>query len=160
MTIGLVLILVALGCLVAAAICDVSSFEIPDTLSIVLLATAVGYGIATPGFDWLMHGLAVAAMFAFGLLAFSRGWLGGGDIKLMVALAGWTGLPGLILQLAFVSIAGGVLAVVLIIARRGLAAAGRGPETLPQVFHGDAPLPYAVPILIGTVAWAALNWPI
>lgn len=152
--------LVAVACLVAAAAFDVVTFEIPDTLSIVLLAAAIGHGWATPGFDWLSHALAVLVMFGIGLLLFSRGWMGGGDIKVMVAVAGWTGLAGLPMQLAFVAIAGGVLALVLIIARRGLAAAGRAPENLPKLFRIDAPLPYAVAILFGTLWWATKSWPL
>jgi prepilin peptidase CpaA len=160
LTLPLILALIAFACLVGAAIFDVATFEIPDTLSIVLLATALGYGGLTPGFDWLSHGLALLLMFGIGLLLFSRGWMGGGDIKIMVAVAAWTGLEGLPLQLAYVAIAGGGLALVLIIVRRGLAAAGRAPDTLPKLFQMDAPLPYAVAILIGTTWWAALNWPI
>lgn len=160
MTIGLVFVAVALACLVAAAIADMRTFEIPDALSIALLATAVGYGLVTPGFAWLWHGAAVIVMFGLGLLLFSRGWMGGGDIKLLVALAGWTTLQGLPLQLAFVAIAGGGLALVLIIARRGLAAAGRAPESVPKMFRNDAPLPYAVAILAGALWWARLALPL
>jgi prepilin peptidase CpaA len=160
MTIGLGLALAALACLVAAAIADMRTFEIPNGLSIALLATAVGYGLVTPGFGWLSHGAAVMVMFGLGLLLFSRGWMGGGDIKLLVALAGWTGLPGLPMQLAFVGIAGGGLALVLIIARRGLPAAGLASATLPRMFQGDAPLPYAVAILAGAAWWGRMNWPL
>jgi prepilin peptidase CpaA len=160
MTIAMVFVLVALGCLVAAAISDMLTFEIPNSLSVALLATAVGYGLATPGFDWLWHGASVMIMFGLGLLLFSRGWMGGGDIKLLVALAGWTTLQGLPLQLAFVAIAGGGLALVLIIARRGLAAAGRAPDSVPKMFRNDAPLPYAVAILAGGVWWARLALPL
>lgn len=160
MTIGLVFVAIALACLVAAAIADMRTFEIPDALSIALLATAVGYGLATPGFAWLWHAAAVLVMFGLGLLLFSRGWMGGGDIKLLVALAGWTTLQGLPLQLAFVAIAGGGLALVLIIARRGLAAAGRAPDRVPKMFRNDAPLPYAVAILAGAAWWARLALPL
>lgn len=157
MTLAMLLVLIALACLVAAAAFDVVTFEIPDTLSIVLLVTALIYGWLTPGFAWLSHGLAVLLMFAIGLLVFSRGWMGGGDIKVLVAVAGWTGLSGMPMQLAYVAIAGGGLALVLIIARRGLAAAGRTPDALPKLFQPDAPLPYAVAILVGTVWWAVLG---
>lgn len=160
MTLPLLFALLALGCLVAAAVFDMVTFEIPDTLSIVILAAALGYGWATPGFEWVSHGLAVLVMFGVGLLLFSRGWMGGGDIKVLVAVAGWTGLAGLPMQLAYVAIAGGILALALIIARRGLAAAGRGPELLPKLFRIDAPLPYAVAILFGTLWWARISLPV
>jgi prepilin peptidase CpaA len=148
----------ALTCLVAAAIADIRAYEIPDSLSIGLLITALGYGALTPGFGWLSHLAAVALMFGIGLFLFARGWMGGGDVKLLIAVAGWTGLSGLVGQLTGVALAGGVLALVLIIARRALA--GRAPETLPKLFRPDAPLPYAIAIAAGTGWWAATAWPV
>jgi prepilin peptidase CpaA len=153
-----VLAIAALACLVAAAIADIRAYEIPDGLSIALLATAIGYGVLTPGFGWLSHGAAVLLMFGIGLLLFARGWMGGGDVKLLVAVAGWTGLSGLVGQLTAVALAGGMLALVLIIARRGFA--GRPAETLPKLFRPDAPLPYAIAIAAGTGWWAQTAWPI
>lgn len=160
MTIDLALAITALACLVAAAIADMRHFQIPDSLSVALLATAIGHGLATPGFGWLSHAASVAVMFGTGLLLFSRGLMGGGDIKLLVALAGWTGLAGLPLQLAMVAIAGGGLALVLLIARQGLAAAGRPAQALPMMFRSDAPVPYALAILVGGAGWGWLNWPL
>lgn len=156
---AIVLALIALGCVLAGAVADVIRFEIPDTLSVVLLATALGYGALTPGFDWLAHLVAPVVMFAAGLLIFRFGIMGGGDVKLLISSAAWTGLGGLPLQLVGIALAGGVLAVVLIIARR---AAPRFANTgaLPRVFHHDAPLPYAVAIAAGTCWWALAAWPV
>ena len=151
---------VALGCLLAASVADVWRFEIPDGLSITLLVTAVGYGILTPGFGWISHVTAPLLMLGIGLLLFSRGWMGGGDIKLLVAIAGWTGLWGLPLQLVSVAMAGGVLALVLLTVRGGLARAGHDTVGLPRIFQKDAPLPYAVAIAAGTCWWAWTVWPI
>ena len=58
------------------------------------------FGLGTPGFDWAAGG----AFFAFGLLAFARGGLGGGDVKVMTDCACWAALGTL-------AIAGGVLAL-------------------------------------------------
>ncbi|MFZ4688899.1 MAG: A24 family peptidase [Polymorphobacter sp.] len=164
MTLALGLAIIAMGCVLAAAINDVRAFEIPDGLSIALLVTAALYGLLTPGFGWLSHLAAPLIMFGVGLLLFSRGWMGGGDIKLLIAVAAWTGLSGLPEQLVAVAIAGGGLALVLIIARRIAAAraigAGKDAATLPKLFRRDAPLPYAVAIAAGTGWWAMQAWPI
>ncbi|MBB6226603.1 prepilin peptidase CpaA [Polymorphobacter multimanifer] len=154
-TAPLLMALAALLCVVVAAGWDMAKFEIPDTVSVLLLVLAAAYGLLTPGFGWLSHLLAPLGFFALGLLLFARGWLGGGDIKLMTALAAWTGLSGLLPLLLGISIAGGVLALVLIIARR--VNAGRSGMRLLAV---DAPLPYAVAILAGVLWWASLAWPI
>lgn len=160
MTIGLMMALLALACLFAAAIADMWRFEIPDGLSIALLVTAAGYGIVTPGFGWISHIAAPLIMFGVGLLLFSRGWMGGGDIKLLVAIAAWTGLSGLPLQLVGVALAGGGLALVLLAVRGSLALAGRDAENMPRLFQKDAPLPYAVAIAAGTCWWAWTVWPV
>lgn len=148
--------LIAAAAVLAAAAADIRRFEIPDGLSIAILATAVAYGFATPGFDWLMHLAATAIMFALGLLVFARGWFGGGDVKLLIAIAGWTGLPGLAVQLVAVALAGGLVALVVILGRRAFA----GHPSPPRVFHAEAPVPYAVAIAAGTLWWAADAWPI
>ena len=135
----------ALAVVFAAAVVDVIRYEIPDTASIVVLALATVFGVATPGFNWLLHGGGAAAMVAFGLLAFARGWLGGGDIKLMTAIAAWTGITGLPLMFVAVSVAGGGLALVYGLGRR-LARHGVAVEA-----HR---LPYAVAIAVGTLWWA------
>ena len=151
----LALALAALACVVAAAICDVRAFEIPDELSIALVVLALVYGALTPGFAWISHIAAPALVFAVGLLLFARGLMGGGDIKLLTALAAWTGFQGLLPLLLGISLAGGALALVLLAARRLLA--GR---PAPRVFAADAPIPYAVAILGGTLWWASLAWPV
>lgn len=136
----------ALAVVFAAAVVDVVRYEIPDTASIVVLALAVVFGLATPGFAWLAHGGGALAMFAFGLLAFARGWLGGGDVKLMTAIAAWTGIAGLPLMFVAVSVAGGALALTYAVGRRAI------PRATDAVAVTD--LPYAVAIAIGTVWWA------
>ncbi len=71
-------------------------------------------------------------MFALGLLAFSRGWLGGGDVKLMTAIAAWTGLAGLPLMFLATSISGGALALVYAVGRRALHRAPRRRHAEPS----------------------------
>lgn len=153
------LVLGALLCLVVGAGFDLARFEIPDTLSILLLAGALLYGLLTPGFAWGSHALAVLALFAVGLLLFALGWMGGGDVKLLTAFAAWTGLSGLPLFLTGVALAGGALALLLLLARSGLKLAGRAAQDMPRLFRPGAPLPYAVAITAGGLFWAWRSWP-
>lgn len=154
MTVALACQLLALACLVAAALFDCWRFEIPDTLSVVIIAAAIGYGVVTPGFGWISHAAAGLLFFAVGLWLFNRGWMGGGDIKVMTATACWAGLDGLVMQMAAIAIAGGALAAGLLLLRRGLFRAGVDTGALPRLFRPDAPLPYAVAILGGALWWA------
>ncbi len=154
MTIPETLALLALACLVIAAIADVTRFEIPDWLSVALLALAIGYGFVTSGFPWLWHGAAMLLMFAIGAGLFALGAMGGGDVKLLTATAAWVGMKGLLLQLAGVALAGGALALVLLLTRAGLRLANVPDDRMPRVFQPGAPMPYAVAILGGTLWWA------
>ena len=160
MTVAMVFAVIALASVVAAPVFDLLRYEIPDSLSIIILAAAIGYGMVTPGFGWLSHFASGALVFVVGLLAFARGWMGGGDVKLLAAIGAWTGLAGLPMQWIATAIAGGVLALVMIVMRRGLALAGVDLTRAPRLFQRDAPLPYAVAIAAGTLWWAARAWPV
>jgi prepilin peptidase CpaA len=157
---------VALACGAAAAlalliacVCDLRRFEIPDILSVVILLAAVGFGFATPGFAWLWHGGGLLVMFGLGLVLFAAGWMGGGDIKLLVATAAWTGLQGLPAYLLGVSLAGGLLAIVLMASRAGFRTAGFAPDRMPGPLQPGAPMPYALAIAGGAFWWATTTNP-
>lgn len=144
----------AIGALVVvcgAAIVDVMRFEIPDGISLAVLVLAGTFGILTPGFGWLSHLAALGVMFAFGLVAFSRSWLGGGDVKLLSAIAAWTGLGGLPLMFIATSVAGGLLTIGLILVRFTLSSSGT--TIAAGSLRPGAPMPYAVAIAAGTIWW-------
>lgn len=154
MSLAEILMIAALGILCVAALCDLARMEIPNSLSILLLILAVAHAVAEPGIPVLSRLAALAIMLLFGLLLFARSWMGGGDIKLLTATAPFAGLSGLPLQLAAVAIAGGLLALVMLLVRAGVTAAGTDQSRLPTVLQAGAPLPYAVAIAAGTIFWA------
>ena len=143
----------ALGCVVVGALWDIARFEIPDSLSIAIIALFVPYALLSAGpIGWLDHLGGVALIFAIGLLLFWRGWMGGGDVKLLTAIALWTGLSGLPGLLIGTTLAGGVLAA-LLLALRALPIASGSPGRRPHVLQAGAPLPYGVAIAAGTFYW-------
>jgi prepilin peptidase CpaA len=160
MTIPTLLALGAFACLLIACVCDVTRFEIPDSLSVAILLLAVGFGLLVPAFAWGSHALAVIAMFAVGLLLFALGWMGGGDVKLLVAAAAWTGLAGLPVLLIGMALGGGLLALVLILTRTGARLADFPHERMPRVFQLGAPMPYAIAITLGAAFWGWRAWPL
>jgi prepilin peptidase CpaA len=153
------LLVLALSLLAAAGF-DLWKFEIPDTLTITIIGGAVAFGLGTPGFNWASHAAAGGAMFAFGLLAFARGWLGGGDIKIMTGCACWATLGSLIEQQVMIGIAGGGLALVLMLLRGSLKLAGVTGEDAPRLVRVGADLPYAVAIAVGMAVWGWRHLPI
>jgi len=106
----------------AAAALDLLTFTIPNRVSTALLtgflATAVLIGI--PGQIIFSHLSAALAVLLFGFLAFARGWVGGGDAKLMAAAALWLGFEHLLPFLLWTAILGGGLALLLLAYRRML----------------------------------------
>jgi len=148
------------GALGYAALRDVTSFTIPNVVSLVLLVAFGAYAV-TADLSWnvlLWHLVGGLLVFAVGAALFFLGVWGGGDAKLLAVVAvwaGWSYLADLLLWMAF---SGGVLTLLLLLARRLL---------IPNVFHGipwlarllsrDQGMPYGVAIAIAGMAVAVLK---
>lgn len=111
-----VLMMSAGGLLVVAAIWDVYSRRIPNLLPLIialLYFLSAGLTGNWPEIPWhLLCGLGVLVV---GIFIFALGWLGGGDVKLLAALALWAGPDQLLLLLLMTCLAGGALALVFVI---------------------------------------------
>ena len=81
--------------LVIAAVCDLRSFEISNWVSVVLFVGffPIALLIGWDGQALLDNLLAGFAILAIGLFLFAGGIIGGGDAKLLPAVAVWTGWP-------------------------------------------------------------------
>ena len=134
--------------LIAAAVFDAWKYIIPNrvTFGLAGLFPVTAPFLPTP-VDWLSHIGAGGAVFAVGMVLFSLGRLGGGDVKLVAAVALWTGFDYLLEFLVYASLAGGVLALLLILARRLMRArAEAGGQGLPQVLRSGESIPYGLAI--------------
>jgi Flp pilus assembly protein protease CpaA len=107
--------ILAIAVLIFAAYGDIRRRLIPNELSIALAVLGLVRMIVTG--DWIAAPwtvAAAAAILVIGFLCFSRGWIGGGDAKLLAAVAllvGYRQLPDLLL---IMSLIGGVIALVVI----------------------------------------------
>lgn len=102
--------------LLGAAVNDLRERIIPDRLNIAVALLAFGWWAAS-GFGASAIGVQLlAALLVFGLFAglFAIGMIGGGDVKLLGALALW--LPPLLLikTLVLMALAGGVLSIAML----------------------------------------------
>lgn len=103
-----------------AAASDLLTMTISNKLSIALVvgfylvALLLGMPAGTIG----MHSTAGLVVLAVSFAMFAAGWIGGGDAKLVAAIALWLGFEQLLSFLVFASILGGLLTFALLAVRR------------------------------------------
>ena len=143
-------IFIAIWCatLVAAAISDLRAFRIPNMLSgILILLFVIAQIIDSSAVFPLWNIVHFEVALIVGMFLFSRGWIGGGDAKLYAATALWFATNAAIALLFFTTIAGGLLAILYILARlTGLR------KNVPKK---DRRIPYGVAIAVGGIFTAA-----
>jgi prepilin peptidase CpaA len=139
------------GLMVAAALEDLRRFVIPNQLIIGLcllyplrLLTGLGFAAGAGA-----AGCALA-VFLVGAVLFSRGLVGGGDVKLLAAATLWVGPADTPALLIGTGLAGGLLALFLLSPLGATLAAWRTPEPAPSANA----MPYGVAITTAALAVA------
>ena len=149
--------------LAAAALHDVALRIIPNVIPLALLAIGL---VLRLGDGSILPGLAfAAAVFAAAFACWRRGWMGGGDVKLLAATA-FVVPPFLVGSfLVLTAQAGGVLAVLYLVLSRTvrLPPRGRRPPAhnlLARILRAErwricrgAPLPYGFAIAAGGITF-------
>ncbi len=159
--------------LIVAALIDGYKLKVPNWLTFPMIIS--GWVFSTVSFGW--EGLAwslvgTAVGLALLLPAYAIGGMGAGDVKLLAGVGAWVG--GTITLYAFCvsAIVGGVIAVVMVVCRRGWQkhyyqfltiwnemVTIRDPEKLSEIAAKRKSsmllLPYGIPIAIGTIAYFA-----
>ena len=111
----LVAILAAMLIIVAAG--DLRNRLIPNWLNLAIALTAIPFWWLSGYALWpdiaIQIGLA-AGLFMFFAILFHLGMMGGGDVKLLAALGLWLPLASMVKLLVIMSIAGGVLTLVML----------------------------------------------
>jgi prepilin peptidase CpaA len=126
--------------LLIAAVIDIRTFTISNKLviTVAVLAPLYWYATATPLWPDAGYRIAIAvALFVVLAGAFYVGIMGGGDVKLAAALGLWFAPAATLFWLIIMSMAGGVLTLVVLIAHKVRSREGR-PE-----------IPYGVAIAFG-----------
>ena len=159
---GISLLFAAL--MLIAAVSDATRFVIPNAVVVAVLALFCGAALMLP-FEvrWELHLGALVAALAVGLVAYRFKALGAGDVKLISALALWTVFDHLPALMLYIALAGGALALVLVVSRMLLfSAACHFPKLEPalraRVFRTRGKIPYGVAIAIGGIV-AGFNLP-
>ncbi len=127
-----ILIFVLGGLLVSAGIEDAKTREIANWKTAAVALLAPGWWLANGLHVWpdmaVQVGIALA-VFAVFLAIFHFGLMGGGDVKLIVALSLWLPFGAFVSMLMVMSIAGGIVTIVMMIERQ--IARNKSPIEIP-----------------------------
>ncbi len=140
------------GALAWAAVSDVRFYLIPNRIPAIIVVAFAATAVMMPSSFVIGGAVTGAAALVVGGLLFAFGLMGGGDAKLMAAVALWAG-PSLIARFALVTALAGLALATLLLSpwRRlmpapseaALALARGGGEVARQ------PMPFGVAIAIG-----------
>jgi len=149
----LFIILIFAGCMLAASWIDMTSMTIPNWISLVLVA---GFLILIP-FAWQgwavfgTHILIGLLCFALGVGMFALGWMGGGDAKLFAATSLWWVWSDLWIYLVYTAVAGGVLAIILVVGRKYFPVSILKTAWLHRLFKDEKKMPYGLALAFGAL---------
>ena len=156
--------------LVVGCVTDLRSRKIPNELVLAILVTGWLFALAVSQDAVRALGMSLAGTavgFGIWILFYVVGVIGAGDVKFFAAAGAWLG-PGATWRAALVAaVAGGVLAIVVLIMEKRLgavlrritlAASSRTLVSVPEqtIAPGEKhrPLPYGVALAIGALAVA------
>jgi prepilin peptidase CpaA len=130
-----------------AALHDVRFYLIPNRFCAAIAASFALF--AAGGLPGAEIGAALAAgigLFAAGAILFARGWLGGGDVKLLAAVSLWAPPARFAEFMLATSLAGALLALLLMTPLRLCLPRPAGSESEPTLRQ---PVPFGVAIAAG-----------
>ncbi len=139
---------------VLAALKDATSFTIPNRLTIAIAALFVPAALlsALSPAAWLAAAGCGAGALVIGMAMFAFGWVGGGDAKLFAACGLWVGASAAAPFLLWTGLAGGALAVALLLGRNAAAwYPGMGPSWMRRLLTKGEGVPYGVAIAAGAL---------
>lgn len=160
--------IILLGVLFVAVAMDVRTGKIKNWLTLPAIASGPIVHFIEDGSNGAVSSLAgLGAMILVAVVLVMFGIVGGGDVKLLVAVGSLAGLPMVKDVLIFSALAGGVMSIILMIVRRravGFAKELAQAAWLRLVLKADSKgavrtstkMPYSIAIAAGTIA--AIFW--
>jgi len=105
--------------LITAAVWDVIFQEIPNLAPVGVVGAFIVFAITEPLGIWTVISHVTVGMATLGAFSvfFLRGWMGGGDVKLIAASAVWFGTQGVFPYLLTMAFVGGGFALFIIVVR-------------------------------------------
>lgn len=106
------LLWLVLAASIVASVCDILYRRIPNALTIGIVLVALGVHTAQGAAAFAQSLGAMSMILIAGTFAHARGWVGGGDVKLAAAIAAVLNFPDTFTFLLYMSLCGGVLALI------------------------------------------------
>jgi len=129
---GFLVLILAAGVMISATYFDIRYRILPDILSILLIILATARWLVADELHTMVWAVICAlAVFAVAAFAFARGWLGGGDVKFLGATSFVVGSGAVPTLLLIMSLAGGVLSLMVLAWHYGSRAFGKKPVIAP-----------------------------
>jgi prepilin peptidase CpaA len=142
--------------LLAALVSDMRSLRIPNWVSLALIAGFfVNAWLLGGGTDVKANLIAAAIAFAAAFCVYLLGWFGAGDVKLLSAVMLWAGPQHALQLVLIVALAGGAIAMLVVLTRWVLKVQPKSAGYLPRQVkrwarHGV--FPYSIPIVIAAIS--------
>lgn len=119
-------------CVCSAIVSDFTRLRIANWIPATLVALFLVYAALRLDLSTLKeHAVLAGLVFALGFISFMVGWIGGGDVKLLTALTLWAGPSHGPELLVMTTLAGGLMAFVLILLRSSCQARELMPTAAP-----------------------------
>ena len=132
-----------------AAAWDVAEFRIPNFLCLAIAALYPAYVIGgSQPVDWPVATALASLLLVIGIALFCCGVVGGGDVKLLAAVALWAGPERIVELLLVMAITGGVIGLMMMLSRHAVAVQAMtwlGAGRLAAAIGGQK-VPYGVAI--------------
>lgn len=142
------------GAVAFAAAMDLLTMKIPNRLSALTVLAFFPLALLAGLGPWaiLWHVAAGLGVLALGVLLFIPGWFGGGDAKLMAAIALWIGPENLFPYIFWVAMAGGMIATAFSSARSvPLPGVLLGEAWALRLHRADSGIPYGIALAAGAL---------
>lgn len=147
--------------MVAAGVGDFLTMRIPNWLNGAIIASffVLAFLVGMPWEIMKWHLASGGMLLLAGMALFFFGGFGGGDAKMLAAGGLWIGWSGLIPFLVYTSLAGGLLALVMILWHNlQVEQEVRQSSWMKRVFGNNLDLPYGVAIATGAVLAFPQTW--
>ncbi len=132
-----------------AAASDVRAFVIPNRVCVAIAALWPPFAMtSTAHVAWVGSPMVAAITLAVGLALFSAKLMGGGDVKLMAAIALWAGPHSMLAFVLITSVIGGILSLFMLVASRFQPAA-TPPDGIARRSYFRVHVPYGAAIAVG-----------